>query len=213
MDPKAFDALFQAKVGEADGLYQEEIQTSKPYAWTAVQSNLAPVQKDRKWFYLAAACLLLFFGLGSVWMLQTNKQHQSEMAVLKAQLNQLSSQNTAQEQQVGNKNDELLQLQEALEALQASVLAKESEAIQQAVPQYIVRKDTVVIERIQYIEQPVAPLENITEVQLPVQKEEVLTEKPPFDREVAIFPSDKPIVRSKNEVSGRGFRLAQLSKQ
>lgn len=208
MDSKAFDQLFKEKVGEANGLYAEEIQATKPYAWTAIQAELYPQKRERKWWFLAAACLLLLLSFGSFLFWQIDERHQERMALLNSQLQEMKGEKAVQIAALHQKNAEIEAVKIALEELQESLDAQQP--VSTPLPRYIVQKDTLVVERIQYVEQPV-PVEEITTLTAAEKAEEEKT--PNYDTHVAIYPRSKAQRRQQNNFNSRGLRLAQLSKQ
>ena len=130
------------------------------------------------------------------------------MALLNSQLQEVKGEKAAQIAALHQKNAEIEAVKVALEELQESLDAQQP--VSAPLPQYIVQKDTLVVERIEYIEQPVKT-EALTDVNLP---EKVVEDKSPnYDTRVAIYPRSKAQKRQQNNFNSRGLRLAQLSKQ
>jgi len=210
MDPKAFDQLFKEKVGEANALYSEEIQATKPYAWTAIQAELYPHKRERKWWFMAAACLLLLLSFGSFLFWQMEARHYQSMALLSKQFQEIKGEKQVQESAASTKDAEIEAVKTALQQLQSTVEAQaEQTARVQPMPHYIVQKDTVVVERIQYIEKPL----KVEELTLETPVEQTKEANPPkYDRNVAIFPVRRGLLPSRNRDKYLSLRLAQLSK-
>lgn len=223
MEFNEFDQMMKDKVGQAQS-YEKEINDTQPYVWAAVQQNLYGVKRERKWYYMVAALILLLISFGSLLLWQMQSQHHEVMAVLKSEIETLQSQNIAQaalidqkaielenEQELGNEKEieNELKLKNELEL----EYEQEFEERVKAEPQYIVLRDTVYIETIKYLQQEIAnPQEQLTALTTETTQVDSNAAEESLDRSVAIYPQSPSKVQASTSSTGVGIKLAELSK-
>jgi hypothetical protein len=76
METSDFDKILRDKLSENHGLHQREMETAKPFVWSAVYNEIGR-KKTLTWYHLAAAVLLLMITF-SVTLVHVQKGHQNE---------------------------------------------------------------------------------------------------------------------------------------
>lgn len=213
METNDFDQLIQSKVGESHA-HEKELKETQPYLWTAIQNEAHTTQTNKKWWFLAAAAILLLFGLGSAFLWQMQQNHKRALSKLNNELQLLSNQKSLQAHDIKNKDAKLLRIQQSLVDLERK-LQEQNQVSKQTAPikHLVLRKDTVYIETIRYIEKENNLAEtnpsNLSVVKL--NKDSVTTDDE-INKKIALF-TKTPAKRTKdNSNNGVSLRLAQLSK-
>jgi len=199
MEPFDIDSFVKNKLTEDNELHSKEIESSKPFVWTAVQQQINR-KKSVTWYHLAAAVLLLLIGFSFI-LFNIQKGHQREMELLSDQINQLETNHQAQANLLQSKNSQVQQLSTELENVGIQLTALQQQNPAQQTQKILHQVDTVYIKQVEYItlktSSPVEELEITPEKELVTYAENTAFQKKETDD--IIFPSSSRL--AKNEQS------------
>ncbi len=149
MEPIDIDEIFRKKLLENNDLHKHEMDSAKPFVWSAVQNNIGR-SRSLTWYHLAAAILLLMISFSFV-LYNVQKGHNNEMNLLSDKIDQLQKNHLSQAEFLQTKDIEV----ESLEIELKNVELKLTNLMQQkTLPQmetYVYRTDTVYLKQLEYI--------------------------------------------------------------
>lgn len=161
MEPFDIDKIIREKLSESHDLHLDEMESSKPFVWSAVQKK-TDVRRPLTWFHLAAAVLFLMLSYSFV-LFSIQEKHNDEMGLLSEKMKQLEQNYIARAEQLEAKNIQVNTLEGEMKLIKAKF------ANNQQVPQQVWEKpkpektqmvyltDTVYIKQIEYITTIVDP--------------------------------------------------------
>ena len=206
MEPNDFDRLLKEKLAQPNEAYQKEVEASKPFVWSAIQREVH-MPYALKWYHLAAAVILLLITFGFVFT-NMKGQHQDEMLALTNKVEELQQYYESQEEVLNAKDMELARLSGELERVESKLVTLNEQAPVSYKETIVYRTDTVIVERVEYIE--VAPQPMIAqEVSTPSSEGDIAlavqtNSKEAVEYDQAIYPSGM-VANRKSE--NRRFRL------
>lgn len=149
MEPMDIDKIIKDKLQENNDLHMHEMDTAKPFVWSAVQSQMA-TKPSLNWYHLAAAVLLLiisfpfaFYGIQS--------GHKKQIDLLSNKIDQLQQDYTSQQELLNTKDSQVVLLGNELKNIELKLTDVQQ---QQSVPRkemIIYRTDTIYVKQVEYI--------------------------------------------------------------
>lgn len=149
MEPIDIDKIFRNKLLESNDLHKQEMESAKPFVWSAV---LNKIEKSRSltWYHLAAAVVLLMISFSFV-LYNIQKGYNNEINLLSNKIDQFQKNHLSQLEFLQTKDIEV----ESLEIELKNVELKLSNLMQQkTLPQretYVYRTDTVYLKQLEYV--------------------------------------------------------------
>ncbi len=189
MEPKDIDKIIKAKILESDELHKHEMDSAKPFVWTAVQNQINR-KRSLRWYHLAAAILLLMISFSFV-LHRIQKGHKNEMSMLSNRIDQLQSNYLMQVDLLQSKDTEIESLGNELEyvGLQLTDIQQQKPLLLHET--IVHRTDTVYLKQIEYITRVSDPVESkeIATDAFVDQTEQMETGKVQEIKDDVIFPS------------------------
>lgn len=188
MEPNEIDNIIRNKLQESSDLHRPEMDSAKPFVWSAVHNQIVGKQ-SLTWYHLAAALALLLIGFSFV-LYQIQTGHRNQIDLLSNKVDQLQQNYSSQvnllqtkETQVESMGKELRNIELQLTDLQQQESIVKKETI-------VFRTDTVFIKQVEYINNTPDPMEmkvvSTSTIQDPDEQEEIVTAQE-SSRDDAIF--------------------------
>ena len=89
MEPSDFDKILKSKIAEPGDLHEKEMNSAKPFIWSAVQKEIKGTRSLR-WYHLAAAVLLLLICF-SIILYALQNAHQKQLLILSDKIDLMES--------------------------------------------------------------------------------------------------------------------------
>jgi len=195
MEPADFDKIIQEKLSENNESHAHDIESSKPFVWSAVQRQTGK-QHTLKWYHLAAAVVLMVISFGFV-LNDVQKSYSSKIEDLSDRIEGLQENYLTQEEQIKVKNSEFASLGNELKVVEKQLVTLKN---QPGVETIIYQTDTVYIKQIEYV--TVVELEPSVAVEAVEVVESIKTEtNPEIESQTAkvIYPSYSYTSKNKTE--------------
>jgi len=190
MEPSEMDNIIKSKLQEAHNVHQAEMESAKPFVWSAVQKNLGK-RRTLNWYPLAAAILLLLISFTFIFN-NVQKNHESEMVLLSNKIDQLQENYQSQLELSITKDKEVESLASELKnvKLQLSDWKQENPVSQKT--NIVYQTDTVYLKQVEYIttiSDPIVP--NVKNIDSGEGQIEQLAKAENMENEIdyAIYPS------------------------
>ncbi len=190
MEPIEIDKIIREKLLESNELHQHEMDSAKPFVWSAVQNQVRR-KKPLTWVHLAAAAVLLMISFSFV-LYNVQKGHKNELNLLSDKIDQLQINYSSQGElllrkdiQVNTLSDELKNVELQLADLQQQKPLSPKETI-------VYRRDTVYLKQVEYITTVSDPVgSNEIAIGIVEDKAEQMetTTVPEMETDTAIYPS------------------------
>ena len=151
MEPFDIDKIVREKLQETHDLHIVEMESARPFIWSAVQRQIGE-KRPLTWLHLAAAVIFLITCF-SVVLFTVQKKHHNEMSLLSNKMNQLEQSYRSQAEAVHAKDLQVKTLAGELNSLEAK-LANNQQIPEKPLSepnQIVYRTDTVYIKQIEYI--------------------------------------------------------------
>jgi|GEM_PF-5872022 len=192
MEYSEFDRLIKEKIEGGKLLHEKEAERSKLYVWRRIQESLGSSSSRNRWYYLAAACILLLiaFGIGNYQYSGIN--YRSEFSELRKELEGLKESQQEQTKILLAKEREVQELQSEIDTLSKELNSSTKLAeSQNQIVRTIYQRDTVYLQRVEYIEVPKDSTEifEIEESNESIVEEIKGKQKDKEQDEALIFPS------------------------
>lgn len=149
METFDIDNLIRNKLVEKNDAHQQEIESAKPFIWSAI-SQKAGKGRSMTWFHLAASLVLIVTGFTFI-LLQVHKNYQMEIENLSDQIEQLQRNNASERALVNKKNHQMDVLGAEMKDLKMTIIHLNRQKTVSPAEQIIYRTDTVYLERIRYV--------------------------------------------------------------
>jgi TolA-binding protein len=155
METSDFDKILRDKLSENHGLHQREMETAKPFVWSAVYNEIGR-KKTLTWYHLAAAVLLLMITF-SVTLVHVQKGHQNEISQLSQKVDQLEKSLLSQAELLQLKDAQLTSMKNELENVEMRFAGIDQQTPISPKETLVYRTDTVIVKQVEYVtvvEQP-----------------------------------------------------------
>jgi len=146
MEPADFDKIIQEKLSENNESHAHDIESSKPFVWSAVQRQTGN-RHALRWYHLAAAIVLMVISFGFV-LNNVQKSYSSKIDVLSERIEGLQGNYLTQEEQIKVKNSEFASLGNELKVVEKQLVTLKN---QPRVETIIYQTDTVYIKQVEYV--------------------------------------------------------------
>lgn len=196
MEPFDIDKIVREKLQETHDLHSAEMESARPFVWSAVQKQIGE-KRQLTWLHLAAAVVFLITCF-SVVLFTVQQNHRNEISLLSDKMNQLEQNYRLQAEAVHAKDIQVQTLAGEFKTLEAR-LANNQQIPKQVIekPKYeqaqiVYRTDTVYIKQVEYITTvsiPMTPEVNLPEDEVfePARMQSDVAQKRETDD--IIFPS------------------------
>ena len=185
MEPVEFDKIIQKKLSENNELHAHDIESSKPFVWSAIQNKLGR-NRSLTWIHLAAAVVLLMVSFSFI-LFSIQNSHESEIDALSEKIDQLQENYHSQKNLLASKNIQVESMGIELRQMEVQ-LADLQNQDQPQKESFIYRTDTVYLTQVEYITRFEEPESN--EIIETVGDPEILDiAQVESEMDVAIFPS------------------------
>lgn len=156
MEPFDIDKIIKNKLQESNDLHRHEMESAKPFVWTAVQNQIH--KRSITWYHLAAAVVMLMISFSFV-LYSIQNGHKNEIAKLSGRIDQLQVKYISQEELLQAKETNAASLGNELKSLEIklSELQQQKPILQKETLVY--RTDTVYIKQIEYVNNTPDPME------------------------------------------------------
>ncbi len=151
MEPYDFDKILKSKIAEPGDLHEKEMDTAKPFIWSAVQKEIKE-SRSLRWYHLAAAILLLLISF-SIVLNSVQNSHQKQLMMLSGKIDLLEKNHQKQMEHLKEQNTEL----SMMIANQDRTREEQSEKSPLIVEKVIYQTDTVFIKQVEYIQVDAQP--------------------------------------------------------
>jgi hypothetical protein len=156
METFDFDNIVKGKLQEENDLHKHELESAKPFIWTAIQSQNKG-KKSLMWYHLAAAVTLLVVSF-SFFLFSVQKGYKNEIGILSGRIDQLQVDHQSQgeilltkELQIEALSSELRNVEYQLTDLKLTDLTPKERTIY--------RTDTIYLKQVEYITVAPDPIE------------------------------------------------------
>ncbi len=146
MEPAEFDKIIQEKLSENNELHAHDIESSKPFVWSAVQRQTGK-RPALRWYHLAAAVVLMVISFAFV-LNNVQKSYSSKVDLLSERIEGLQENYHTQEEQIKVKNREMASLGNELRDVEKQLVTLKN---QPDVETIIYQTDTVYIKQVEYV--------------------------------------------------------------
>lgn len=190
MEPSDIDKIIKGKLHESNDTHNQEMDSAKPFVWSAIQQELEK-KKSLSWYHLAAAILFLLLSFTFIFY-SIQQNHDNEMVLLSDRIDQLQKNYHEQLDILNSKDAEVKLLANELRdvELQLSGLEQMKPISQKEILVY--RTDTVYVKQVEYItsiSNPVIPMEKTIDFDLEKSEQLAQAEKQQNEIDEVIFPS------------------------
>lgn len=177
MEPKDIDNIVKNKLQENNDLHRSEMESAKPFVWSALQNQIER-KRSLTWYHLAAALVLLMISFSFVlYSIQTG--HRKQIDLLSNKIDQLQQNYSSQVDQLQTKKTQVESLGKELRniELQLTDLQQQEPIVKKET--IVFRTDTVYIKQIEYINITPDPMElrviSHSTIQDPTEQVEIAT--------------------------------------
>ena len=212
MEPFDIDKIVREKLQETHDLHSVEMESARPFIWSAVQRQIGE-KRPLTWLHLAAAVIFLITCF-SVVLFTIQQKHRSEISLLSDKMNQLEKSYRSQAEAVHAKDLQVQTLAGELKSLEAKLVNNQQipEKPLSEPSQIVYRTDTVYIKQIEYIttvSSPATQAVNLPEDEVfePARMESDVAQKRETDD--IIFPSYQAQSK-KQPTESMKFRIGSL---
>lgn len=145
MEASDFDKILKNKIAEPSDLHEKEMNSAKPFVWSAVNKEIKGTS-SLTWYHMAAA-VLLFLVSFSIILFYVQNSHERQLLMLSEKIDLLEINHQNQLSQLVNKNTEL----STLLSHQDNSIDEKVESPSQVIEKVIYRTDTVYIKKVEYV--------------------------------------------------------------
>lgn len=149
MEPSDFDKILREKVLENHDLHQQEMESARPFVWTAVSNEIGR-KKSLNWYHLAAAIALLMITF-SVVLVNLQKNHQQEIELLSNKIDQLEKSFVTQAERLQSKDAQLTSIKNELENVEMRFSSMDQQLPLPVKESIVYRTDTVFVKQVEYV--------------------------------------------------------------
>lgn len=149
MEPSDIDKLIRDKLSESHDLHKQEIDSAKPFIWSAVQNQIGKT-RSLKWYHLAAAIAFLMIAFSFV-IYSLQKTHRNEIDRLSDKMDQLENKYTSQRELLQTKDAQLDSLGNELRNIELKFTGLRQRDQVPLKEHVIYQTDTVYVKQFEYI--------------------------------------------------------------
>ena len=149
MEPYDIDKIIKGKLNESNDLHSHEMDSAKPFIWSAIQNKIDR-NRPLTWLHLAAAVVLLLLSFSFI-LYTVQNGHKNEISHLSDKIDQLQARYLSQEELLLTKNTKVESLGNELREVefQLADLYKENPiSIKETI---VYRIDTIYLNQIKYV--------------------------------------------------------------
>ena len=192
MEPYDFDKLLKEKLENDNDLHSYEIESAKPFIWSAIQNNVGG-DKTIKWYHLAAALILLILSFAFI-LINVQKSYKSEIQILSQRIDEIQDNYKVQGVNLDSKVTEIEKLNAELDFVESQLITLQSSANSTPKPRLetitVFQRDTVFVKEVEYItlsQKDTLPLNESSQQVTEVEIADIKSEVPLTD--IDIYPS------------------------
>jgi hypothetical protein len=156
MEPMDIDKIIKNKLQESNDLHSHEIDSSKPFIWSAVQNNIR--RRNLTWYHLAAAVVMLLIGFSFI-LFSIQNSHNNEIELLSGKIDQLQENYISQAEHLYSKEIQTASLGDELKSLELKLTEMQLQKPTSQKETFVYRTDTVYVKQIEYINTISDPVE------------------------------------------------------
>jgi septal ring factor EnvC (AmiA/AmiB activator) len=160
MEPSDFDKILREKLHENHDLHTQEMESAKPFVWSAVYNEIGR-KKTLTWYHLAAAVVLLMITF-SVLLVNVQKGHQNEISQLSNKIDQLEKSFVTQAEQLQVKDTQLTSMKNELKNVEMRFASMDQQTPVSPKETVVYRTDTVIVKQVEYVTVVEKPAETET---------------------------------------------------
>lgn len=151
MEPFDIDNIVKNKLKESNDLHSHEMESAKPFVWSAVQNQINS-RKSLTWVHLAAAVILLMISFSFILFSIQNGRHQ-EIEQLSNKIDQLQKDYLTQAELLHLKNRQVESLDSELKnvEVQLTTFQERKQMVQRE--KIIYQLDTIYVKQVEYVTQ------------------------------------------------------------
>ena len=183
MEPFDFDEIVRQRLNEDIDLHQHEIESSKPFVWSAIQDKIR-MSRTLKWYHLAAAVVILLISFSFI-LINVQQGHNREMQLLSDKVDDIRINYESQGELIRAKELQVLNLTNELEdvEIQLTDLQNTDPVVTERI---VYQVDTIYMKEIEYI--TVATELPPEETQSP-DNQDIVENQTEIETDLEIFPT------------------------
>jgi hypothetical protein len=156
MEPMDIDKIIKNKLQQSNDLHSHEIDSSKPFIWSAVQNNIR--RRTLTGYHLAAAVVMLLIGFSFI-LFSIQNSHNNEIELLSGKIDQLQENYISQAEHLYAKEIQTASLGDELKSLELKLTEMQLQKPTSQKETFVYRTDTVYVKQIEYINTISDPVE------------------------------------------------------
>ena len=151
MEPFDIDNIIKNKLKESHDLHAHEMESAKPFVWSAIQRQIDS-RKSMTWYHLAAAMILLMISFSSILFSIQKGRHQ-EIEQLSNKIDQLQKDYMTQAELLHLKNRQVESLDSELKNVEVrlTTFQERKQVVQRE--KIIYQHDTIYVKQVEYVTQ------------------------------------------------------------
>ena len=160
MEPFEIDKIIKDKLLESNDLHKHEMDSAKPFVWSAIQ-NKTREKRTLTWVHLAAAVVILMISFSFV-LYGIQRGHKNEMKQLSYKIDQLQQDYLSQAELLQTKDTQVSSLGGELKKVELQLTELRQQKPLSQKETFVYKTDTVYHKQIEYItvvSDPVEPAE------------------------------------------------------
>ena len=197
MEPFDIDNIIKNKLKESNDLHAHEMESAKPFVWSAIQRQIDS-RKSLTWVHLAAAVVLLMISFSFI-LFSIQNGHRQEMEQISIKVDQLQKDYMTQAELLHVKNRQVESLDYELKNVEVQLTKLEDNKPLIQRETIIHQVDTVFIKQVEYITAIPAPKgEDEITMNIPVKASQQMETVEFQEMEVddVIFPSSTNLAKN-----------------
>lgn len=159
MEPSEFDNIIKEKLRNNRDWPTFEIDTVKPYIWTAIQNQIGRTKLLNRYHFAAVITFLIILFASVIYRIQ--KERQSEINLLMNRISLLEKKYTSQADILRRKDSQIVSLKSELQDVGRKLTEWESQKSATPNERIVYRMDTVIVREVEYISAGTEPQKSI----------------------------------------------------
>ncbi len=188
MEPFDIDNIIKNKLRESNDLHSHEMDSAKPFVWSAVQNQIG--KSTLTWVHLAAAIVLVVLSFSFV-LYYIQKGRKNEIELLSNKVDQLQKDYLSQAALLQTKDTQVASLGNELKNVELQLTDLQKQPLSQK-ETFVYRTDTIYVKQVEYITIVSGHDEPMEIVSDPLEEQSeqlAMTKVPEIKTDDAIFPS------------------------
>jgi hypothetical protein len=156
MEPMDIDKIIKNKLQQSNDLHSHEIDSSKPFIWSAVQNNIR--RRTLTGYHLAAAVVMSLISFSFI-LFSIQNSHNNEIELLSGKIDQLQENYISQAEHLYAKEIQTASLGDELKSLELKLTEMQLQKPTSQKETLVYRTDTVYVKQVEYINTNSDPVE------------------------------------------------------